>query len=466
MNPERCEVLVIGSGPGGAITACLLAEAGRDVLLVESGPNLRLADTPAFSREEMERKYCHGGVTAALGKTKVAYIEGRCVGGGSEVNAGLYHRTPPDVLDQWSREFSVEGLSPEDMAGHFEACERDVCVSPMPGGEFPKASVKLHDGATRLGWKSLEVPRWFRYDGRGGGTKQSMTETFIPRALKAGCRLRSDTSVKRLAQRGNRWTARTDSGTIEADTVFVACGAVRTPALLRRSGIKRNIGDSLRLHPTVKLAARFEDEVSSLDMGIPVHQVKEFSPRLSFGCSISAPPHLATAMIDHPDEYSAAMRDWKRTGVYYVMTRGGSGTVRNLPGFRDPLVRFKLGPTGLADLADGMGKLATALFESGATVLYPTVAGMAPLRSRADLESMPAALPAGGTNLMTIHMFSSCPMGEDLGRCATDSFGRVHGTQGLHINDASLLCGAPGVNPQGSIMAVVRRNALRFLQQS
>ena len=37
------DVLVIGSGPGGAITACLLAEAGRDVVLVEEEPWLTLA---------------------------------------------------------------------------------------------------------------------------------------------------------------------------------------------------------------------------------------------------------------------------------------------------------------------------------------------------------------------------------------------------------------------------------------
>jgi choline dehydrogenase-like flavoprotein len=54
-------------------------------------------------------------------------------------------------------------------------------------------------------------------------------------------------------------------------------------------------------------------------------------------------------------------------------------------------------------------------------------------------------------------------MGEERARCATDSFGRVHDAIGLSIADGSLLCGAPGVNPQGSIMAFARRNALAFL---
>jgi choline dehydrogenase-like flavoprotein len=64
---------------------------------------------------------------------------------------------------------------------------------------------------------------------------------------------------------------------------------------------------------------------------------------------------------------------------------------------------------------------------------------------------------------MTIHLFSSCPMGERRDRCAVDSFGRVHGTPNLRVADASILCGPPGVNPQGTIMALARRNALHFL---
>jgi choline dehydrogenase-like flavoprotein len=42
----------------------------------------------------------------------------------------------------------------------------------------------------------------------------------------------------------------------------------------------------------------------------------------------------------------------------------------------------------------------------------------------------------------------------------------VHGTEGLFVNDASLLCTAPGVNPQGTIMALARRNVLRFLNRA
>jgi choline dehydrogenase-like flavoprotein len=54
-------------------------------------------------------------------------------------------------------------------------------------------------------------------------------------------------------------------------------------------------------------------------------------------------------------------------------------------------------------------------------------------------------------------------MGENPATTAVDSFGRVREVRGLHVADASLFGGAVGVNPQGTVMALCRRNVLRFL---
>jgi len=467
------EIVVIGSGPGGAITACLLAEAGREVVLIESGPFLTLEECPQFTRNEMERKYRNGGITAALGRTKVAYVEAHCVGGGSEINAGLYHRTPEDILDAWRRDFQLEGAGWSDMVPHFEACERDVSISHLPC-PAPPASLKLHEGAGIKGWKSLEVPRWFKYGSDGAGEKQSMTSTFIPRALNAGCRLVPGVRARRLWRSRGRWVVdvertlpdgRQTRHELRCKTLFVACGAIQTPALLQASGIAPLAGRSLRMHPTVKVVARFPEAINSREMGVPVHQVKEFAPRLSFGCSISGAPHLSLAMLDHPACANEVEGAWPRMAIYYAMITGGRGSIGRVPGHRDALVRYALGETDMRDLADGTRKLCELLLAAGAETLYPTVDGASPLADIDDLARLADPLPQGRTSLMTIHLFSSCPMGEDKRRCVADSFGRVHGQDNLYIADASLLCAAPGVNPQGSIMAFARRNALSFLDR-
>ncbi|HMJ89737.1 MAG TPA: GMC family oxidoreductase N-terminal domain-containing protein, partial [Candidatus Acidoferrum sp.] len=197
---DRCEVTVIGSGPGGAITACLLAEAGGSVKLCEEGAHRSLESCQPFTVEEMLQKYRAGGITVAMGASKIAYVEGCCVGGGSEINSGLYHRTPSEILEKWRKEFGVDGLLDSELEPHFAANEKDLSVGLLQNPP-PPASLKLHDGAARLDWKSLEVPRWFAYDGSRAadgtleGKRQSMTRTFIPRTLRAGGELRPRTRV-------------------------------------------------------------------------------------------------------------------------------------------------------------------------------------------------------------------------------------------------------------------------------
>lgn len=476
-NPEEelsAEIAVVGSGPGGAITACLLAEAGRNVLLIEEGPFYRQDSCEPFSLNEMVQKYRNGGQTVAFGKNKINYVEGRCVGGGSEINSALYHRTPPEILERWRTEFQVEGSSASEMQPYFENCERDVSVSPLPGAA-PLASLKLAEGATRLGWKALEIPRCFRYPDNAHsarGARQSMTETFIPRFLRAGGRILPRTRVRRFRRDGAKWSLEAKHGfqnivRVSAETVFLCAGAVQTPVLLQRSGITNNVGNSLQVHPTVKIIAQFPEVVNAADLGVPVHQVKEFAPRLSFGCSVSSPTYLALGLLDYPEDARQVTREWPHSAIYYAMISSeGSGTVRTLPGFHDALVRYHLTENDRDSLADGLQKLTDILFESGATSLFPSLTHGEKIRSRSDAEKLPKILPDGLANLMTIHLFSSCPMGEDQKKCAVDSFGRVHGFKNLFVNDASLLCTAPGVNPQGSIMAFARRNAHKFLKMS
>lgn len=466
----KSQVVVIGSGPGGAVTACILAQHGLDVLLLEEGPYIELEDCPPFSQSEMVRKYRNGGINIAIGKPRISYVEGRCVGGGSEINGALWHRTPDSVLDEWTTQYKLQAASPADMRRHFQFFEDEMSVSLMKE-EAPPASRKLEEGASKLGWKSLEVPRLFQYDGSGHGHKLTMTKSFLPRALDAGCKLLPDTKVTRLRRADGKWqiTALSTADAtlrelnISAETVFLSCGAIQTPLLLRRNGISNNIGNSLHLHPAVKVLAEFEQAVNKDQMGIPVHQVNQFAPKFRFGCSVSTVPYMAVSLVDHLQALPTLANRWQHMAIYYAMTRGGQGTVRPLPYFKDPLVQYRLGLNELEDLAEALKRLCECLLASGAVALYPSITGGAVIRSEKDLSKLPAALTAPTANLMTVHLFSSCPMGELKGKTALDSFGKVNGFDNLYVSDGSMLCGPPGINPQGTIMSFAHRNALAFL---
>jgi choline dehydrogenase-like flavoprotein len=104
------------------------------------------------------------------------------------------------------------------------------------------------------------------------------------------------------------------------------------------------------------------------------------------------------------------------------------------------------------------------MLAAGASEVYPSFRGAPIVRSRRDLADVTGSFAATAASVMTVHLCSTAPMGEDRERAAVDSFGLVHGSENVYVNDASLLPDAPGVNPQASIMAIAARNARRLAE--
>jgi choline dehydrogenase-like flavoprotein len=470
----QTQVLVIGSGAGGATTAARLSAAGRDVTIVEEGPWIDPDAVEPFSLDEMVLKYRHRGSCATLGSPPVAFAEGRCVGGSTEINSGLWHRLPAYLSDEWRRDYMVDEFTDDVLDRYAESVEQEQGVSQLPAAP-PPSSAALERGATKLGWQSVEFPRVFRYDRQGRGVKQTMARTMIPRAVDQGTAVVSDCRVIRLVIRDGRATGAlcertrpdgaTERVTIEADDVFVCAGAIHTPALLQRSGIRGQVGRGLKLHPTIKIAARF---ASPLDhAGVPMHRITEFAPSLTIGGSVSRKGHIALALADSGADIGPALDDWERVFVYYAAIRGdASGRVTAVPGLRAPIVSYRLTDGDLSRLARGLMHLGELLLAAGATELYPSMIGGRVVHRPDQLVSWWDGVTRSTANLMTVHLTSTVRMGENRARTGADSFGSVWGYRNLRVNDASLLPDAPGVNPQAAIMTIAARNADQYLSQT
>ncbi len=470
---KRADVVVIGSGPGGSITAALLAEAGRQVILIEEGrpvnPELLRY---SYGVGEMRELYRNGGLTPCLGATPIAYVEGRCVGGGSEINSGLYHRTPDDVLEQWRVDQGVLDVSA--LPDFFAQCERDIHVASHPGPQA-LASVKLAEGAAAIGATVTDVPLWAKFETGTDGIvrvdKQSMAKTYLPRMIQAGGEIVSGTRVKQLRRMGGKWVVRSvqdrRSLDIECDKVVVCAGAFQTPTLLLRSGVARNIGRSLQLHPMIKVFAQFDTVVNQNWREIGSHQVTNVGEGVTLGCSVGSRPYLAVGLLNYPELVNETATLAPFLGAYYAcISPEGHGRVRALPGCDAPVVSYALTPRDVDRLADGLVSLCDVLFAAGATRIFPSVAGSPIITDGESIQQSAARVRAGFAELTAVHAMASCPMGERIETSAVDSFGRVHGVDNLYISDGSILCSSVGVNPQGSIMALAYRNAIQLLGES
>jgi choline dehydrogenase-like flavoprotein len=288
----------------------------------------------------------------------------------------------------------------------------------------------------------------------------------------------TDCRVRLLLKQGRRVTGvlaelRQPDGTsavvrIDARQVVVCGGATETPALLRRSGIRLHVGDSLRIHPMLKVVARFPQVIDAHRSVLPLAQVKEFGPEITLGGAFFTAGHAALVLGENWNHTATAMADWRRMATYYVAVRGGgTGRVRSSFWGEQTMIAHELDDEDIWNLSRGLARLSMLLLAAGAEELFPAVFGLPTIRTERDaVRWLDERLRPETLALTTVHAFASCPIGERHDRCAADSFGAVHGFDNLYINDASMLPDSPGVNPQGTIMALARRNALAFQERA
>lgn len=462
----------MGSGAGGALTSSFLAEKGRDVLIVEEGPDIKSTLEDSNITNAFPDVWRNGGVIPISGNANMAFAEGRCLGGSTMINSGLIHRLPVEIIEEWGREFKIRELNHDLMQGFHNSIERELSVAAITNSKNI-ANALFKKGAGICGFKGVDVPVAAEFKD-GLLKKRNMRVTYLQRAEKSGARIVTDCRVDKITVNNGKATEVMASYkdikgsrfrlSIQFDKLFLCAGAIQTPLLLRRSGIKNNVGDNIHFHPTFRTVAEFDMPLNAYAVEMPSFQIKEFAPEISMGASVVTPAYIAVGLAGNWAVNRHHMKDFNSMATFYVMTRSSSrGKVRNIPLFKGSYnVRYMINNTELRNLSFGFAKLAEVLFAAGAKRLYPSIEGGLPITDKKEsAHYLENNLPVDRISLMSIHSFSSCPMGEDRDRCAVDSFGRLHGFENIYVNDASILPSSPGVNPQGPLMAVALRNLER-----
>ncbi len=153
--PTRADVLVVGSGAGGAPLAAILAEAGLEVLLLEAGPRVSAAE---FSEDEAETSARLGRLEASEDGAQTFYA-GACVGGSTVLNDALCWRPPPEILAGWRRDHGLGELDADAFAPFVERAWRDLGAEPTGRALLNRNAWMLERGAARLGWAAEAMPR-------------------------------------------------------------------------------------------------------------------------------------------------------------------------------------------------------------------------------------------------------------------------------------------------------------------
>lgn len=485
----RTRVCVIGSGAGGAVAAATCAAAGLDVVILEEGDLVPTEDFRGEPLEAFRRLYRGRGLTATMGNVTIPLPMGRTVGGTTVVNSGTCFRAPEYVLQEWREVHGVADCSEGELAPLYAEVEEALSVTRVPEALLGKNSELFRRGAERLGLAGGPIPRNARGCKATGvcvfgcprGAKQDMKVSYLPRAHAAGARLYPRCRVERLHLEGGRVARvagtvmdredRPTGATLEVrcDAVVLAAGAIYSPLLLAASGLARGTpetGGNLRIHPSVRVVALFDEAVDG-HRGVPQgYHVHEYERQGIFIQGMFVPPGVESPSVPGIGrELQERMDRYRHLGSFgALISDKGSGRVHALPGGL-PLIRYDLSERDRATMLEGILRVAEVFFAAGAREVYPPVNGFRVLRSMDDARAMVAAAPpADHLEPMAFHPMGTCRMGRGPRDSVVDGYGRHHLVEGLYLADASLFPSSTHTNPQMTIMAYALRVGRRVVE--
>lgn len=490
------DVVIVGSGAGGGVTADILSAAGLRVALVEEGPLRSSTDFHMREAEAYPSLYQESAARKTADKA-INIMQGRCVGGSTTVNWTSSFRTPPAVLDFWARQYGLSPLTGEALTPWFAAMEFKLSVRPWETS--PNANNQaLARGAGKLGVDFGLIRRnvkgcWnLGYCGMGCPTdaKQSMLLTTIPAALDRGATLYSRLRAERLLFRGERVIA-LDAAALGADGIrpsgrrlslrarhfVLAGGAIGSPALLLASGVPdpyRLLGKRTFLHPTVVSSGLMPEPVNGF-AGAPQsvysdHFLQQGPIDGPLGFKLETPPlHpvlFSTTLQGFGESHAQLMREFANAHALIALLRDGfhpesrGGQVR-LGDNNLPVLDYPLGEVFWEGARRALLAMAEIQFAAGARWVTPVHEMSAGYTSWATAKKGIAELPLKPLlcRIVSAHVMGGCGMADAPVRGTVDHRGRHFWLSNLSVHDGSVFPTSLGVNPQLSIYGLVARNA-------
>ncbi|KAK0711345.1 hypothetical protein B0H67DRAFT_684977 [Lasiosphaeris hirsuta] len=510
------DVIVIGSGCGGGVSAKVLADAGHRVLVVDKGYHFPPAQLPMSQDQGSYHLFENNGVINSVDGS-ITTVSGSCWGGGGTVNWSVSLQTQGFVRREWAQECGL----PFFETGEFQASLDRVCeFMGVVSGEKVKQTHRgriLLEGARKLGWPAEVCPQnsggkehWCGHChlGCGSAEKQGPAVSWLPAAAQKGAKFIEGFTVDRvlwddsssgekraIGVRGT-WASRDASGgvaspiadrttrevIIRAKKVVVSSGTLNSPLVLMRSGLTNpHIGRNLHLHPVNFVGGFYEEDMKPWEGGIITSVCTNFDnlDGNGHGAKLEATCMLPFAFLTQYPwrsgfDYKLSVLRFRHLAGFISLARDrDTGRVFPDPTTGKPQVDYTISPFDAAHVLEGVLGIAKMLYVTGATEIHAFLPGIEPfIRPPPSAEEK---LDAGITDpaftawLATVravgnsppyapytsaHQMGSCRMSSHAGGGVVDSWGKVWGTEGLFVADASVFPSASGVNPMVTTMAV------------
>jgi len=480
----ECDVVVVGTGAGGAVVAKELAERGHAVVMIEEGAYFKRKDFSGRAFDMQREMYQSAGLTGSIGNVPVLIPTGATVGGTTTINSGTCYRIPGRVLEKWREEFGLREFTPEHLAPYYDRVEEILGVATARPEHLGAIANVIARGCDVLGFEHKPLQR-NAPDCDGQGTccfgcptdaKRSTNVSYVPMALKAGAELFHNACVTKILTEDGRAVGvvaqsvdKTNEAhvpqtlTIRASTVVISCGALNTPYLLAKNGLANTsgkLGKNLSIHPTLVANAVFDEEIAGYNSIPQGYSIEEFHDEglLYEGGSMPLDVNMVAMSAIGPDliKLSEGYRNVASFG--FMVEDSSRGRVRTIRGQR--VITYNVNKRDLAKMKRGMEILMRVYLAAGASEVRPWMHGFDSVRNEEDLARFrKAKIRASDFDLTAYHPLGTARMGTNPSSSVVGPNNECHDVPGLYIVDGASVPSSVGVNPMVTIMALATRAA-------
>jgi choline dehydrogenase-like flavoprotein len=476
---EECDVVIVGSGAGGAAAAAELAEAGLDVIVLEAGVHYDRDSYPSDHLEAIAELYRDGGLTIAEGRPPIPVPVAKVVGGTTVINSGTCFRASDRVLEDWEQRFGIPWASHLD-ADYAEA-EQFLHVTQLDPETMGRNGQLAMEGAAAIGASGAPIHR------NAGScvqcsscpfgceidAKRGMHVSYLPRAVAAGARIRAAVEAERILVEDGRAVGvhcftraggngrRRAFGVRARKATIVAGGALGTPELLQRSGLGgRHVGRNLHIHPACWVGARYPEEVRGWDGVMQSFYVDQWEQSGILLEATFTPLAFGGAwLLGSGRAHQEAMLDFGHVGSIGVHLSDRSSGRVGLGAEGSLRASYKLTTEDAGKLAYGIARAAEIHFAAGAAEVYPNIARVGVLRPGDLAEFEASTFKPSELRLEAFHPMGTARISSDPGEGACSPDGSLNGIRDLYVADASLFPTSVGVNPMMTVIAFAKNVA-------
>jgi choline dehydrogenase-like flavoprotein len=460
------DICVIGSGAGGAVVAYELAKkTGLKVTIVERGKYfIPEKDFTNIEPEMIGKLYKDGGLQLTQ-NFDMSILQGECLGGTTVINNGICFRIPENILDKW--ESLGTKIDRKKLAEIYTEIEKNINAHPVNKEKADNGAFKLVEGAKKIGVEFDWLSTNFKECGGCGNCnlgckynrKMSMLLNYLPWAVSKGAEIVVETSVTKINYQNGKVSSlncKAKSGAnfrINAKHVIVSCGTIGSSAILKESGITKNVGSRISFNVASPLHAEFKETLNSYD-GVQMCTYLKTDNCLIEN-TFNPPAASSLIMPGWFEKHFNRMLKYNNlaTASPVVGSEPNGKLKKSLIGGYD--VDYTISGSDFYKLKEGLKTISKVLLASGADVVYPSTFDGKAITNPDEVDSVIEEIKKPeDVTLSSAHPQGGNPMSDDPKIGAISSNFNVHGFENLYVADASIFPTSIDVNPMLTIMAM------------